>query len=56
MAKISSDSTRGVSANIFCGIQDSFTTQGLQPKTTPNPPEVTIPGPRLRMKRRPAGA
>src|SRR5277367_504490 len=30
MPKTSSDSTPGVSANIFLGIQDSFTTQGLQ--------------------------
>ena len=28
-AKTSGDSSRGVSANIFAGIQDSFTTQGL---------------------------
>jgi hypothetical protein len=27
MAKTSGDSTRGVSGYIFCGIQDSFTTQ-----------------------------
>jgi hypothetical protein len=29
-AKTSGDSTPGVSINIFRGIQDSFTTQGLQ--------------------------
>ncbi len=27
--KTSGDSSPGVSGNIFCGIQDSFTTQGL---------------------------
>jgi hypothetical protein len=29
MAKTSGDSSRRVSGNIFAGIQDSFTTQGL---------------------------
>jgi hypothetical protein len=36
-AKTSGDSRRRVSTNIFAGIQDSFTTQGLQ-----------IPGPGFR--------
>src|ERR1700738_3124122 len=33
--KTSGDSTRGVSHDIFCRIQDSFTTQGLQAKKAP---------------------
>jgi hypothetical protein len=33
-AKTSGDSSRGVSTNIFAGIQDSFTTQGLSPPGT----------------------
>ena len=37
MAKTSGNSTRGVSGYIFCGIQDSFTTQELPAKTATNP-------------------
>jgi hypothetical protein len=41
MAKTSGDSSRGVSTNIFAGIQDSFTTQGLPTpgfdRNEPNP-------------------
>ena len=37
--KTSGDSTRGVSHDIFPGIQDSFTTQGLSPGNVPIQPE-----------------
>ncbi len=37
--KTSGDSTRGVSHDIFSGIQDSFTTQGLPAETPRSTPE-----------------
>lgn len=36
-AKTSGDSTQGVSGIIFRAIQDSFTTQGFNPKRPPDP-------------------
>jgi hypothetical protein len=41
--KTSGDSSRGVSHDIFPGIQDSFTTQGLQPEMD-DPPEIGFAG------------
>jgi hypothetical protein len=41
--KTSGDSTAGVSHDIFPGIQDSFTTQGLQPEMD-DPPEIGFAG------------
>lgn len=42
--KTSGDSTRRVSRNIFPGIQDSFTTQGLSPRNGPIHPESACDG------------
>jgi hypothetical protein len=57
-AKTSGDSTERVSGNIFFGIQDSFTTQGLSPNGAPfcPIPAATVrpgllkPKPALRVK------
>jgi hypothetical protein len=48
-AKTSGDSSPGVLGNIFTGIQDSFTTQGLPTCETPDSElgRITRPGTRM---------